>query len=341
MKRNILSYVFVALATISALSSCIKDDAPGVGSAGSPRVKILEATRRPLFYSPFTEVKTITLFSIRRDETTPAGIDKAISVKVLAVPDSVQAYNDANGTDYEPLPDSLYQLVDNGVTRDGDNFSIPLASKAIGNELTINLDGAKWDVTHKYGMWYKIEDPAGLTVTTDAGYVFVTIEAKNKWDGIYKVEGSMTDVANPVLGNVNLYLDFDQTYADPPMQLELRTLSPTTCVCYDNYFYGGYFKAISSNNGDGTFTYSSYGSFCAIFEFDPATDKIVAVTNWYGQPAGNSRYAEIDPSGDNQYDASSKIIKIKYWMNQPSVVTDPPYHRSAFNEVWTYLGPRN
>lgn len=340
MKRSILSYIGLALAAVMLVFSCRKDDTPEVGSAGSPRVKILEADRQSLFYSPFTDVKTIDLFSVRRDETTNEGIDKAIVVKVLAEPDSVEAYNDAHGTDYEPLPDSLFSVGGKGISRDGEVYSIPLDAKAIGNELTILLNGGKWDVTHKYAMYFKISDPAGLPVAEDASNIFVSIEAKNKWDGVYAVEGSQVDVINGALGNVNLYLSFDNTYADPPMQYELRTLSPTKCICYDNYFYGGEYKPISSKNADGTFTYSSYGSFCPIFEFDPATDKIIGVTNSYGQPAANTRSAQLDPSGENQYDAASKSINVKYFMIQPSSVPTPPNVRVSFNEKWTYLGPR-
>ncbi|HEX5152036.1 MAG TPA: DUF1735 domain-containing protein [Parafilimonas sp.] len=339
MKRNILLYVGLVFTTLILVSSCIKDDTPGVGNAGTPQLKIMGAPKQSLFYSPFTDVKKIDLLSVRRDETSPAGIDQAITVKIMAEPDSVAAYNDANGTTYEPLPDSVFSLAGNGTSRDGNLYVVPMASKAIGNELTILLDGSKWDVTHKYAMMFTVADAAGLKIADGAGSIFVTIEAKNKWDGVYAVEGSQADIYSPELGNINLYLSYDNQYADPPMQFELRTLSPTKCICYDNYFYGGEYKPISVNNGDGTFTYSAYGSFCPIFEFDPATDKIIGVTNSYGQPASNSRSAAVDPSGQNQYDASSKTINIKYFMLQPSLIPDP-YIRVSFTEKWTYLGPR-
>lgn len=340
--KKIIIYALLIISALQGFQSCTPDsDIPGAGTSGTARVKILQATRQSLFYAPFTDVKTIQLFSVRRDENSPAGIDKSVNIVLEAIPDSVYAYDSVNAADYEVLPDSLYTLADNGVTKDGNTITIPLASKSIGNELTILMDGSKWDVTHKYAMYYKITDPAGLTPTTNADYIFVTIEAKNEWDGVYSVEGTLSDSYSPSLGNINLYLNYDNQYADPPMQIELRTISPTKCVCYDNYFYGGYYKAISVNNGDGSFDYSAYGDFCAIFEFDPETNAIVSVTNYYGQPApSNTRSAELDPSGENMYDASTGNFNIKYWMNQPSLIPDPPFHRTSFDEKWTYIGER-
>ena len=91
-------------------------------------------------------------------------------------------------------------------------------------------------------------------------------------------------------------------------------------------------------NSAGSLSY--YGSFGPIFTFDPATDKVVAVTNFYGQPAGNTRSAEIDPSGDNLYDPVTKEIRVKYFMKQPSVIAAPPNIRVVFDEVFEYVGPR-
>ncbi len=86
---------------------------------------------------------------------------------------------------------------------------------------------------------------------------------------------------------------------------------------------------------------SYYGSFGLILDFDLATGKITAIKNYYGTPpnyvAANTRSAELDPSGVNTYDAATKTIKIKYWMNQPSVITP---HRTAFDETWVYSGDR-
>jgi hypothetical protein len=82
---------------------------------------------------------------------------------------------------------------------------------------------------------------------------------------------------------------------------------------------------------------SYYGNFGIIITVDPATNKITAITNHYGQPAPNGRSATLDPFGVNAWDPVTKEIKIKYWLDEPAVITP---HRVSFDETWTYLGPK-
>lgn len=323
MNKNFFVLAGFILATLF-VASCNKDDIEEAGTSGTARVKILQATRQSLFFAPFTDTRNVDLFSVRRDETSPAGIDKSINIVLEAIPDSVDAYNNDNGTSYEVLPDSLYTLADNGATKSGNTITIPLGPKVIGNELTILMDGSKWDVTHKYGMYYKITDPAGLKPTTGSDYIFVTIEAKNQWDGVYEVTGSYTDLTNPAFKGVY------------PYTWELQTLSPNQCVVVDNTLLGG--VGFVFDVGDGSLSY--YGSFGLIVTFDPVTNEIVSVENYYGQPSANTRSAFLDPSGENGYDPTTKTIAIKYYMTQPSVVVDPPHVRAKWDEVWKYTGPR-
>ncbi|MCU0362793.1 MAG: hypothetical protein MUE32_05495, partial [Bacteroidales bacterium] len=99
--------------------------------------------------------------------------------------------------------------------------------------------------------------------------------------------------------------------------------------------YYNYYHPILS----GTST-SVYGTFGLELFFDPATGAITQVKNPWGNPPGSTRMPALDPSGVNKYDAATKVIKMKYWMKQPSVVTDPPNIRVYFDETWTYKGPR-
>lgn len=85
---------------------------------------------------------------------------------------------------------------------------------------------------------------------------------------------------------------------------------------------------------------SYYGSFGPVFTFDAITNKITSVTNFYGQPAGNSRSAQLDPSGSNQYDPNTKTMTIKFWMNEPNAVPIAPHHRRLFINTLIYWGPR-
>ncbi len=82
---------------------------------------------------------------------------------------------------------------------------------------------------------------------------------------------------------------------------------------------------------------SYYSNFGIIITFDLSTNKITGITNHYGQPAPNGRSATLDPSGVNAWNPATKEIKIKYWLDEPAVITP---HRVSFDETWTYLGPK-
>jgi hypothetical protein len=116
-----------------------------------------------------------------------------------------------------------------------------------------------------------------------------------------------------------------------PMDVYLITTGSNSVVMQDNAI-GSPSHSISSGGG-----VSYYGSFAPKFIFDPSGNgTITSVVNFYGQPAGNGRSAEIDPSGANKM-SSDMSIDVNYWMNQPAVFLP---HRTSFKEHFTYVGPR-
>ncbi len=319
MKKIINSLAFLSL--LFTFSSCVKNDIVALTNQGSTFIKFLEAPENNLFFSPFTDVKSVDMFSIRKDPSSKEELNKATTITLTSVPTYIERYNDENGTSFDVLPDSLYTL-DNAFVKSGDKYTYTFAAGKFAKEFTIQLNGAKWDISHTYAVAFALSDVSGKKIS-GSDTIIATVSVKNKYDGIYTVTGTFSDAANAAF--VGAY----------PLQWELHTSGPTQCVVYDNVelgFPGYYF------NAGGTFSY--YGSFGLIVNFDPTTDKIVSVENYYGQPAGNTRSAELDPSGINAYDASTQTINIKYFMKQPSIVKTPPYIRGSFNEVWKYKGPR-
>jgi Domain of unknown function (DUF1735) len=283
---------------------------------------LLEAPENNLFFSPFTDVKSVDLFSIRKDPSSKEELNKATTITLLSVPAYIDRYNDANGTSFEVLPDSLYTL-DNAFIKNGDKYTYTFASGKFAKEFTIKLSGAKWDISHTYAVAFALSDVSGKKISSGADTIIATVSVKNKYDGIYTVTGTFSDASNAAF--VGAY----------PLVWELHTSGPTQCVVYDNVELG--FPGYLFNTGTGL---SYFGSFGLIVNFDPATDKIVSVENYYGQPAANTRSAELDPSGINAYDAATQTVNIKYFMKQPRVITAAPNIRCFFNEVWKYKGPR-
>lgn len=138
-------------------------------------------------------------------------------------------------------------------------------------------------------------------------------------DARYRMEGTMTDAKDPAFiwpGNTYEY------------SLETITLTQVKLISKDLSLVGHLIK-----NGINLSYYSNFG---LLVNFDPATNKITSITNFYGQPSSNGRSAILDPSGVNAWDPVTKNIKIKYWMDEAGFAG----HRTSFDETWVYLGAR-
>ena len=137
----------------------------------------------------------------------------------------------------------------------------------------------------------------------------------NRFDGNYTLTGSMVDYSNATL--TGKY----------PANVALISQSENSVALYDFEVAKGYGHSLISGSDN-----SHYGQFAPVFTFDE-NNNVISVTNYYGQPSENNRSAELDPSGENKWDPVTKTLKVKYWMNQPNVVTP---HRVSFDEVFTW-----
>ena len=135
--------------------------------------------------------------------------------------------------------------------------------------------------------------------------------AVNLAAGKYTCTGQMTDQTNASLTGPY------------PWNVTLRQVTATQLELVDNDQTNDVYHKILSN-GSGSY----YGSFGVVFNFDN-NYHVISVVNKYGQPSSNGRSAELDPSGINKFDPSSRTLKVKYWMNQPGST-----HRTSFDETF-------
>lgn len=330
MKSTATKYILWVGMAAMLFTSCIKDEITDTTTQGNTYVKLLEAPENKFFFEPFTDVRTIRLFSLRKDANSPAELSKPLSVKLQLNTTLIANYNAQNGSDFEILPDSLYTL-DPGNPKVGSVYEMNMAAEQFAKEFYIKLDGSKWDLSKKYALGFTITDAGGKPVIEENKDIIVLISIKNKWDGVYVASGTLVDAANPDL--VGIYDDPGGYGVD--VEYGLETMSATECVVVD-YSYTG-IPAVPIWAGTG---WSYYGSFGLVVTFDPATDEIIKVVNYYGQPASNTRSAELDPSGVNAYDEATKTVKIKYFMKQPNAIADPPYIRTKVDEEWKFVRSR-
>jgi hypothetical protein len=168
-----------------------------------------------------------------------------------------------------------------------------------------------------------IQDAGGVALSSGQEKVLAMISIKNKYDGRYTMTGTMVDAANSALT------------AKSPTDVHLATTGANSVVIVNAGTQISSFRNLFPimNGADE----SAYGAFMPVFYFD-ANNKVTKVENFYGQPASNTRRAEIDPTGENSWDPATKTLKVKWFMFQPSVVASGP--RTSFNYTFDFKGPR-
>ncbi|MEI9943646.1 MAG: DUF1735 domain-containing protein [Chitinophagaceae bacterium] len=297
--KSILFITALLLLMVSCKKSKQKNVSAGIVSEISD-VRT-DGNTKTVALSPTAGSETITAITLKNQTT---GTGSSVHVKLSLDNAAVTAA-------------SLMPLPMNGYTLSTLEYDIP-ANGSVAVPIVINRTNLL-TVDTTYGISFEISTTSSGTIANDAKKIMVKIGLRNRWDGRYKATGTMTDFSEPTI------------YSFPEQEIYVITTSPTQVKVIPKQL--GIVGYIVTNIANPTF----YGSFGPVVNFDATTNKITSVINFYGQPAANTRSAELDPSGTNQWDPTTKNIAIKFWMNQPSVITP---HKAIFNSTWTYLGPR-
>jgi len=210
-------------------------------------------------------------------------------------------------------------LPTNGYTAPTLEYDVP-ANGSVTVPLTINRTNLPPESV--YGIGFKIETTTAGNINANAKSIILKFDLRNKFDGLYRITGTMVDIAAPTLTG---YF---------PQDVNLVTTNPNQVVFIPKDLGIPGVLILSGTS------LSYYGSFGPSLNFNSATNQIISVVNSYGQPAGNTRSAEIDPSGINLWDPATKNIYVKYYQKQPNTVLTAPHIRVYFNNTLTYLGPR-
>ena len=306
------------------LTSCIKNDEGKFNASGSTLVKLPggaeEKVALALDFKP--GFQDVVLLDVRRDAPTAGELQKAVTVTIKNDPTIVTDYNTAHGTNYIALPAAAY-TIDPGNPYNGTEWTVTFNPGEHAKPILIKLDASKLDLSKQYALGFTIVNATGgAKISNGLQSAMVEVGVKNKYDGTYRVTGTMVDVSNNTLtGYFPQDVDLITTGAASVMMVPKDLGIPGHLIM------------------SGT-SLSYYGSFGPVFTFDLATDKVISVTNSYGQPAANTRSAELDPSGVNKWNPANKSMDVKYFMKQPSVITTAPNIRVYFDEHFEYLGPR-
>ncbi|HEX9957765.1 MAG TPA: DUF1735 domain-containing protein [Fibrella sp.] len=305
------------------LTSCLNDKLT-LDPADS--VNVIEFKNPTDFLSPFGSKYALytRAFDLAPESDFPITVSYSganvapedITVTIGTDPAALTQYNTEQHTEYDLIPASLYTLPTQVVIPKGQRTA----------SVALKFKSSNFDFTKAYVLPVQIKTVSSGAISGNFSTILINVNAKNKYDGVYKPTGTMVDGTNAAFKSL--------ASAGQQVEYTLETISATKCVLVDDIYFGSAIAPFWTGTG-----VSGYGSFSPVIEFDPATDKIISVTNFFGVPA-NTRTAQLDPTGVNTYTASSKKIKIKYFMKQPSVVAAPPNIRTTWDEEWTFVRPR-
>ncbi|MBL7975489.1 MAG: hypothetical protein JNJ85_11290 [Candidatus Kapabacteria bacterium] len=142
---------------------------------------------------------------------------------------------------------------------------------------------------------------------------------RNQWDGRYRLTGTMTDS-----------VDSKFQWKDDTYIYTMQTSSSNTDSLVSEIL--GFPGIIIANLANATF-YSKVG---LNFTFDASKNKVIGLTNYYGQPSPSGRSIVLDTTGANSVDPITKNIKVKFFVDEVGTAK----HRASFDVTLIYLGDR-
>lgn len=326
MNTFILKYKSLSLVALAILSltSCLKDKGYENGTYGMAPVSGSEFVSIPLSSNSPNALalesksgnQTLSLFKVAYEYVDAAKEDikvgftkddaavKAIDATLTLLPSAVISFTGAP------------------------EVTIKTGERVSGN-FSMNINTSTLDPLKTYGIAFTISSvsKSGVSIPKNLKTVVYKIALKNKFDGVYKVTGTMVDALNSGLTN---WMPF--------WTANLETTGPNSVAVRDMTYTGDIFHPIMSNGSA-----SYYGGFGIYLTFDGTTNRATNMVSPYepGQVPGgatNTRTARLDPSFTSTFNPTTKTIRIKYFMYQPSALASGP--RVVFDETWTYQKPR-
>jgi hypothetical protein len=292
MKKKIfLKYLFLACTSALVFTGCRKepanDKAAKNAQTGISFIGFPTGMQSSTFFDPFTDIKTVNVFTIKKDAFNNVDLNKPENIVVTALPDAITAYNDAHDTKYELLPSSFYTVANStdDVTQATDgSLTFKFAPGNFAKDFAIKLNGSKLDLSKSYALAYKITKADGLTVhaaSKDTLYAFYSV--KNKYDGKYSITGTInrfvSGTADPSLSG---------TLVDD-LTTDVATIGTNANTFNQYWATGGGVAGID-------------GLQLAV---DPITNKVTVTAS------GNSKLHNT-PGTDNYYDPGTKTFHLAF-----------------------------
>lgn len=301
MKLN-TKYFLVFLSSVFVLSACIKNDVKKLGDSGTPRVSFQEAPYRLQYISTFTGEKIMDLFTMIRDEVSSSAANQSYTITITTNSDSLDNYNTANGTDFEPLNESAFSVVTGlGIESQGSGkYKVTFAPGVTNIPFSIKINSATWNFSAKNGLYFILSDPNGKEIKSGKQEIMTAIGVKNKYDGVY----SLTGHHNRVPYNFQYQAE-----------MQLITVGPDKVAFY--WPDAGSYGHPIGTGPDPVNDVSWYGSAISpVLTFDLATNNVIDAYN-IGGATPISLYTATDGADalSNLYNPATKTIYVSWKYN--------------------------
>jgi hypothetical protein len=324
--KNTIKIAIGVLVLGTMMTSCVQKQ-ESLGSAGQTLVKLNPSGFNMVAVDAKTTPQTAVLFDVMRNVNSQASLSQATTVVLQFDTDGAMlaAYNTANSKTFIPLPVSLATTVPAIVAG---KITLEFGANDFAKSVSVNIPAsANFDFSKQYALTFKLIEVTGTGTMSEAvgKTIVVQVLAKNKWDGVYDVDGTYVD-----------YIYAPGAYAGYyPKVIQLRTTGSVTCSRYEVDF-ATYAYAFDPY-GDGQY-WSSFGGWTPSFMFD-ASDNVVDCINTTLDPAPRSRTALLYTGAGsiNKYFSATKTMDVTF---QLKALTTTPQIRNLITEHYVYKGPR-
>jgi hypothetical protein len=255
---------------------------------------------------------TINMVPVRLASDQPAPED--IQVELELAPTLLKAYNDSTGSNLIQPPANLYKFAP-GLT-----ITIPKGEREGFLQLTTKPNDF---VGPEYGFGFRIKSVSNSKYLISGNFntAVVIVGVRNKYDGDYNLRVKTVGWA--------AYGIADGTSGDYPEHISMITAGANSNDFFNEYFGAGFVPAFTST-GDPT----GFGGTSPQFTFDPATDKIISITNTTPLDS-RQRVILLNPNvTTSRFDPATKTIYAAYILKQTGRPDLLVY------DTLTYVAPR-
>jgi hypothetical protein len=269
MKKISIKLLALTTSIILLLTGCLKDEDYENGRRGikiDNSLKIIEFatddSRFNMSAMDFVNRDTVVnLAIVRLASNEVAQEDINVTLTLASSGALVANYNTDHGTNFVQFPFSLYVLQGNGLV-----VTIPKGSRE--GFLKAKVNTSTFDPSSLYALGFSIAsvDKPGYTISQNFKTFIAGIGAKNKYDGVYEITGTLVDANGVYIGD----------YGDPqaPRIYEMSTTGASSILFFDPSWNFANYVVVNATTGAGANT-----GIRPEFTFDPNTNLLISAVN--------------------------------------------------------------